>query len=283
MTLLILLVCLAAERYLNLGVQIRRVNLFPLYLEQLHKVVKGPYWKNPYQAIALIVLPPVIVLALLYFVSGTSFFGLVKFLIGAVVLLYCLGPEDIYHQVHAYIMASHKNEPQVAHQLASNILGENAPSDPTQIDRALVSTVFEKANQSLFTVIFWFAILGPAGALLYRLVVWLRESAEKTNSPYANLAETATSIQNILEWAPARLTALFYSIAGSFFHTIGYWLDNLFSPNQTILAECGRITLHLEPDAEVKPENVKESLVIVDYTLLIYLALIALFTVASWL
>ncbi len=286
MILIILLVCLAAERYFNIGAQLRRFNFFPLYLEQLHKVLKASFLKNSYQAIALIVLPVCIVVGLIYYFTGFSFFGLIKFLIGAVVLLYCLGPEDLYHQVYAYMLATNKNEPEIARQVASDFLGPNMPADHSQIDKVLVSTIFEQANERLFTIIFWFAILGPAGALLYRMIVWLRQIAEKPNSPYANLAASATFIQEILEWAPARLTALCYAIVGSFFHTIGVWLDHLFmgvSANHKILTECGRVTLQLEPDAEIKPENVKEALVIIDYTLIVYLALVALFTVASWL
>lgn len=286
MILLILLISLAAERYLNAGAHIRRFNLFPLYLEQLQKFVKASFWKNSYQAIAIIVVPIFIFVALLYHIADFSFFGLIKFLIGAVILLYCLGPEDLYHQVYAYTLATNKNEPEVAHQVASDILGPHMPVDQTQVDKVLVTTIFEQANERLFTVIFWFAILGPAGAVLYRMIVWLRQAAEQADSPYANLATSAQFIQQILEWAPARLTALCYAVVGSFFHTIGFWLDNLFmgvSANQKILSECGRITLQLEPNAEVKPENVKEALVIIDYTLIVYVALVALFTVASWL
>lgn len=286
MILLILLLSLAAERYLNLGAQLRRLNFFPAYLEQLRKIFKEPFWKNPYGAIALIVLPVFIVVALIYHFAGFGYLGLIKFFVGAIVLLYCLGPDDLYHQVYAYLSATNKNDPEAAHQIARDILGPNMPVDQTQVDKVLVTNIFDQANERLFTVIFWFAILGPAGALLYRMIVWLREIAKRTDSPYANLADSATFIQEILEWAPARLTALCYAVVGSFFHTIGVWLDYLFmgvSANHKVLTECGRITLQLQPETEIKPENVKEALVVVDYSIIVYLALVALFTIASWL
>lgn len=287
MTLLILLVCLALERYFNFGAQLRRFNFFPWYFETMRKwFEKTPLWQGSYQAIATILVPAFIIVAVLYHLAGYGPVGIVKFIFGAIVFVYCLGPKDLYHQVTAYLAAANKNELENAHEVAVQILGDDVSSEPTQANRALIPAIFTQSNGTLFAVVLWFAILGPAGALLYRMVVELRNFAQAPASPYANLADTAAMIQGYLEWIPARLTSFGYAVVGNFSPTLGYWLDNVFSgpqSNEELLTEAGKISIKLEPEGDVKSDEVKASLVAVDYTLLAYLGLIAVLTVISWL
>jgi hypothetical protein len=78
-------------------------------------------------------------------------------------------------------------------------------------------------------VIFWFMVLGPAGAWLYRVSDLLRRrgafEAARQGVPRmrGDLGSVLTALHGILAWIPARLAALSYALAGSFEDAVGNW------------------------------------------------------------
>ncbi len=135
MTFITLLLCLSLERFLHKGNLLARFNWFEQYVDKAHQLIQQQTWtQQHYISLLLVVLPIVIPVALVYGLSTVFVHGLLAFLIGAFVLFYCLGPMNIYDtgEVH--------------------------------------QPIFWQANETLFGVIFWFALLGPIAALVYRLV-----------------------------------------------------------------------------------------------------------------
>ncbi|MDO9318017.1 MAG: regulatory signaling modulator protein AmpE [Gammaproteobacteria bacterium] len=76
--------------------------------------------------------------------------------------------------------------------------------------RFLLSSFFER----LFAVLFWYLLLGPVGALFYHLG-FLYRSRESPHSEAA-ASELVLRLVYLLEWVPARLLGLTFSLAGDF-------------------------------------------------------------------
>lgn len=76
--------------------------------------------------------------------------------------------------------------------------------------RFLLSSFFER----LFAVLFWYLLLGPVGALFYHLGFLYRSRV----SPHsvAAASELVLRLVYLLEWVPARLLGLTFSLAGDF-------------------------------------------------------------------
>ena len=101
-------------------------------------------------------------------------------------------------------------------------VGEIARSE---IVRHVIEYSVIAAHRHVFGVFFWYAVLstvglGPAGAVVYRLAEyvqrrWQRE-AQADGGVSSMLAEVANQAWQVLDWLPARATALGFAIVGSF-------------------------------------------------------------------
>lgn len=285
MTFLILLVTLAAERYLNLGAKLYRFQWFPWYSTLIYKWFGTTSWWRGYQAIAVITVPVLVLVGAVYFLIGHWFME-AKFLIALIVFIYCLGPEDLYQQVQQYLQAKADSDVAKAQLIAEQILKTPLPENSLHIDRAVLTAILVQANDRLFAVIFWFVILGPIGAVFYRMVVLLDRLIRTSESSFADLSAVSHQLRGILEWVPARLTSLGYALVGNFSDAFGYWLDSVFSGiklNRSLLVESGRLALKIEPKTELTSEQVRAGLVLVDRTLVAYLIAVAVVTFIMWL
>lgn len=290
MKLIILLVVLGLERYLGIGDKLRRFCYFDAYLNQVNKLLgKQPWFKGLTAAVLTILPVPLIVLLacmLLSLIAGYEMHTFVWLLVSIVVLLYCLGPKDIYRQVHSYIAAKDAGNSEKSAKIEDELLDGANSAEPHAVTRA----IFWDANQSLFGVLFWFMLLGIFGAVFYRTTVMLREAAKKNNSPVADLYAAAEQIQNVLDWIPVRIFLLFFALVGQFTTSFGYWLENILSglsDSRRIISEGGLMALgSSKSDKSEKgtrhADEYLSALSLIDRSLIIFLAIVALFTLGSW-
>lgn len=155
------------------------------------------------------------------FAAGAIGLGLAKvhivfgFAYAVLVLVATLGPRDLTTQVSAYLKARSGGDEEGAHLAASLILEGEPPADPTICSHAVVDAVLVRAGDRLFSVIFWFAVLGPLGAVLYRAADIMAVSAAE-NRPGSLYARTALRVKVVLAWIPLHLLAFTYAVGGSF-------------------------------------------------------------------
>lgn len=98
-----------------------------------------------------------------------------------------------------------------------------------EVARVAIEEALLASHRHVFGVMFWFVItmllgLGPAGAVLYRLALFLR--ARWGNRNDAGFGEFGTFAQRAyrwMEWLPLRLTAATFAIAGDFEDTVYCW------------------------------------------------------------
>lgn len=83
-----------------------------------------------------------------------------------------------------------------------------------------IERLFDHSLRQTFGVLFWFACLGPAGAVLYRSASIL---SRKWADASPSFHEVAAQIFHVLNWLPSRLTALTYAVAGNFEEAIYGW------------------------------------------------------------
>lgn len=116
------------------------------------------------------------------------------------------------------------------------------------------------SHRHVFGVLAWFSILaafglGPTGAVLYRLsefVVryWRHQSDAHLQSVSTALQNNAQAAWAVLDWLPARVTALGFAVVGNFEEAIDGWRRYAEQPGgqndgMLLAATAGALNIHL--------------------------------------
>lgn len=220
-----------------------------------------------------------------------ALWSVLGFLAALAVLVLSLGPVNLHRPVEAYLAAVRDGRHGDAEVLAAGLSGRE-PVPPNGPDRhaAVVEGLLVAAEQRLFGVLFWFVILGPVGAVLYRAAVWLNANAQHSWAPEEPLRRAALRLLGVLDWVPVRLLALAYGLAGSFEDALADWRAYSeraavpFYAGNTEVLRCAALgALRLESDSadEVGLAGVTAALGLVDRALLVWLVVLALFSLAG--
>jgi membrane protein required for beta-lactamase induction len=220
MALTIIVICLIAERFLLEHAHLRSNRWFVGYC-QWHLQQNLPDWmQTGLVGLLLLLLPPLLVVALLHQLLIDSLFGLPGTLFSIAILLYTLGPHDLDTQINQYISTAEESDA-AARDIARRIIEDEPPTSEPARSQAVSEAALQQANCRIVAVLFWFVLLGPLGAMLYRLTTWLPDTDHAAQDVDFKLNSRQLII--ILDWIPARITAFCYAIAGSFEDALYGW------------------------------------------------------------
>ncbi len=198
-------------------VQLRRYGWFNAWLAWLRER-SGGWYASAFAILVSLGLPLALCALLQHGLSGV-FFGLSGFVFGLAMLFYCWGPRDLDVDVEAVLEAPDPDTRQAALRTLAGE-GVNLPDDA----QGAVALVFRAAKRRWFGVLFWFLLLGPFGALLYRLAQRGTEAAAREHLPAAQSA-AFERLSATLDWPVAQAMTLALALAGNFDAVYGAWRD----------------------------------------------------------
>lgn len=285
MVLIWILAAFAIERFSQCGDVLSRFSWFDHYIGLMRNFFeKSGLWKGV-PGLILVLAPILIAVFLIHYFFASMLYGLVGFVLAIVILVYCLGPQDLYNQLEGYFTAE-KGEDGDATKKSLATLLTTIPEDEQGISRAVTKTILTQFNQRIFAVLFWFVLLGPVGAVFYRIVAETKRSVEKGGSSETSISSCAAYLLEILDWAPIRLAGLAYTLVGDFHHGFSYWIKHVisgFDKNGEFAQQSGLIALHLNDDnaAQANVDENRAALALTDRTIIIYLVVIAVFVLGA--
>lgn len=186
------------------------------------------------------------------------FFGLLylclsataQLIAGIAILYFCIGARSLQQHADTVYQALAAGELPLARQQVGHIVSrQTAEMSMDDVRRAAVESVLENGADAVFATLFWFVLLGPFGALLYRFANTLDAMWGYKNSRYLHFGWAAARFDDLLNWIPARLTALSYAALGNFRLAIKAWQNQahlLDSPNAGPVMTAGAGALNLQ-------------------------------------
>jgi AmpE protein len=219
--------------------------------------------KIPVKSLRLLVvfaLPVIFVFAVLWLISPLLF-GLPLFILSVAILLYSLGRGDFQIHLKLYLNSWQRGDLEGAYQHGrsfSSELCDSGVDNASQLHHSVRKAIFYQGFERWFAVVFWFVLLGPTGALAYRLLFMLAASSRLPQED----RDAAANALFYLEWAPVRLLGLAFAIVANFDTCIGVWRQHMSGdqPSADVLDDIGMKSLPIYiPDGQIDGEQFVKS------------------------
>ncbi len=314
MEFITILIAVAVEQYYRDVDRYRQFDWFASYCDWIQQkatvlVPMGASANGPMRLLILLA-PLVIVIALVdsLFSGMGSFFS---FVFGIAILIYSIGPKDLTTQVEKYLASLSSGDTEGALLNANTFFAGHCykpeiAGSPATIAEIMKRGILLAFSNRILAVLFWFIILGPVGALLYRFTTLLLErfaggyfgdevtpQAEVEDESDSELKLAIQRLYMILGWVPARLCVITFALAGSLTDTLLCWTcasDFFNKNNDELIVTSGlhALKMEVEPtnesDADISEyiSDVEQVLALVKWSLIIVITVIALMTIVGW-
>ena len=93
----------------------------------------------------------------------------------------------------------------------------------SDISKATIESILENGSDAVLSPIFWFVLLGPFGAVLYRVINTLDAMWGYRTERFRYFGWFAARCDDLLNWFPARMMAFSYCLSGQFLNGIRCW------------------------------------------------------------
>ena len=252
MSLISLLIALAAERYLSSPFW-QFKTYYQQYLMLLKKFnVLDKSWENGVATLALL-LVPVLAVYLMLMLIDDSFLHMV---FSTIILIICFGSFATRDTYKKYLMAAFRGELTTCELYHSQLI-----QDKNLLKMDFGQTLIWLNYRYYIAIMLFFLLFGASGAVFYRLLTTLLEKQAVDESTEA-LSEKGSEVNEAvnekeieadtlptrmtpdvysyfnqllfwLDWLPVRLTSFGYIMVGHFSKALPVWLESFFNINKS--------------------------------------------------
>jgi adenosylcobinamide-phosphate synthase len=129
----------------------------------------------------------------------------------ALMLYFCIGLRSLRDHNLPIAQALRAGDLGTARRLTARIVSRDTEhASPPELAKASAESLLENGNDAVFGTLFWFALAGGPGALLFRLANTLDAMWGYRSERWRQFGWAAARIDDALNFIPARLTALSY-------------------------------------------------------------------------
>lgn len=137
--------------------------------------------------------------------------GIAGLLLHALLLYFCIGLRSLREHALPIAQALTDGDLAQARLLTARIVSRDTQAaQETDLAKAGVESLLENGNDAVFGTLFWFIVAGGPGALLFRLANTLDAMWGYRTPRFLAFGCFAARFDDLLNWIPARLTALSY-------------------------------------------------------------------------
>jgi adenosylcobinamide-phosphate synthase len=247
-------------------------------------------------------LLPAIIVAIIYYILLRIHF-LLGLVFSAATLYFILRCSQFERRAEQIVASLRDQNIDLAREQFKDWEGEDVGNyNYAQLSRVSIEATLKRSHYGLFGPVFWFALLGPAGAVLYRLGYLLKA---EWLAPEDNVfSHFANEVFAWMDWLPARITAICFAIVGDFEDAVYCWRTQAYSWSDKALgiilaAGGGALGVKLgdplpykgviiyRPELglgdEAGPDGLQSAIGLVWRVLLLMVGFILMLTIAHWL
>ena len=195
-------------------------------------------------AVTFLIVPCILLSAAL---SAIPFWGIAFQII---LVYFALGATSLARHARAVSNAFKAGDLEQARFSVSMIVSRDTTSmQANDVSKATIESVLENGSDAIFAAIFWFLLLGAPGIVMYRLANTLDAMWGYRTPRYLHFGWAAARFDDLLNWLPARLTALTYTLLGNRRLAWRCWhsqAKHWYSPNAGPVMAAGAGALNLE-------------------------------------
>ncbi|MBU8975521.1 adenosylcobinamide-phosphate synthase CbiB [Lysobacter sp. MMG2] len=158
---------------------------------------------------------PFVAIAALIVQALAAWSATASWLFAACALYLAVGHRSLGEHARAVEAALREGDLDAARQAVGRMVSRDTGAlDASQVAAAATESVLENGSDAVFGALFWFALLGAPGVVLYRLSNTLDAMWGYRTPRFERYGWAAARIDDALNYVPARLTALTYALLG---------------------------------------------------------------------
>jgi adenosylcobinamide-phosphate synthase len=137
-------------------------------------------------------------------------------LFAGVVLYLAIGWRSLIQHAKAISIPLAAGDLATAREAVGHIVSRDTHNlNESEIAKAAAESVLENGADAVFAALFWFAVAGVPGVVIYRLSNTLDAMWGYKNQRFLQFGWAAARFDDLLNFIPARLTALAYTLCGA--------------------------------------------------------------------
>lgn len=183
----------------------------------------------------LAMLVPLVIVGALYYILLNAH-PIFAWAFSVLVLYLTMGFRQFSHYYTDIHLALREKQLDKARSLLGDWLGKSCDElSNEEVARVTIEQALLCSHRNVFGVVFWFVIfmmlgLGPIGAILYRLTLFLNGRwGTQDETEFGYFGAFARQAYYLMEWVPLRLTACTFAIVGNFEDTAYCWRNQAAS------------------------------------------------------
>lgn len=231
--------------------------------------------------------------------------GLLSMLLETIILYLALGLSSLKEHAQQVLKPLQENQLDQARQALAMIVSRDTQQmDEEGICRAATESVLENGSDAVFATIFWFLVAGAPGVVVYRLSNTLDAMWGYKTDRYNNFGFFVAKFDDLLNFIPARLTALTYALMGNWKNAMRCWSKqgSLWeSPNAGVVMAAGAGALDVQLGGadhyhgelkqrtdlgcgeKAQAATIEQSCQLLDRSIIVWVVVVALICIPVWL